>query len=575
MVVTRPRSQGETLCEMIEKAGGHALHFPALEIEPLPLDQFSEKFSSLSQFDWLIFLSPNAVRFSIDGLKKILPNFPGNLKVAVIGPGTAARLKEAGIKVGAIPVDDYRTEGLLVLPFFKDVKNKKIALIKGTGGRDLLAKTLKERGALVTEIAVYERRLPKSDIYAAQTIDFSSVDAMVATSTESLSNLETLIDENNKAYLHAVKLVVISERIKSYAKELGYQQIFLSNNASDDCLMQVLKGLCMEEVQNKAVISNPKNSRNTFPWLGLGFAFSTIAVIILFGLFFYAIVRGSDLSQQLVKTVSQLQIRVDETQTNLETIKKEHTQANENFEKSITALQQTLSSNPNTWHVNETQFYVNLADSQLRFENNVTAAIQLLQLADQSIKNLSDPTLDNIRRALAQDIAALQAVPLVDVTGIYMRLAALNNQIDQLPTMNQAAENQSATTAVDSKAPWWKKGLTDSFNALEKIVVIRYNNSNMPPLVTPTQKEFLIQNMHALVEKTMWALLHRQPEIYKESLAQTIQWSHLFFMSNSPLTQSFVTNLNQLQEIVIDPKLPSLTLSQQALHDYFASGGKS
>lgn len=312
-----------------------------------------------------------------------------------------------------------------------------------------------------------------------------------------------------------------------------------------------------------------------FPWLGLGFAFSTIAVIVLFGLFYYAVVRGSELSQQLARQVSHLQNRADDLEVHLDSLKKDSLETDDSLKQSIATLQQTLGSNPNTWRVMEAQFYVDLANTKLQFENNIPSAIELLKLADKTIQDLSDPALDGVRRALAQNTATLEAVPAIDVTGIYMRLSAINDQIDQLPLPIQVENNAITPVSTDANEPWWKKGLHESMTLLGKIVIVRYNTSNTPPLVTPSERDFLFQNVHAAIEKSMWALLHHQPDIYRASLQQAIKWINQFYMANAPVTQSVLTNLDQLEQMNIAPTIPDINASTQAFHDYFANGGKA
>lgn len=244
ILVTRPKPQGKELCDIIQAAGGEPIYFPTIEIVPLRDPDFKNQIAGLDQFDWLIFISPQAVMQSVKEIQRAYPTFPSTIKIAAIGLGTAAKLREENFPVDACPIEDWSTEGLLALADFQSCEEKEIAVIKGLGGRDLLVDSLRARGALVTEILAYQRILPKAETGIIEPyLKDKTLDAVIVTSNESLENLETLIDKKYHAYLHTVPLVVMSERIQLHALALGFKKISVTKNASHEAILQVLKGL--------------------------------------------------------------------------------------------------------------------------------------------------------------------------------------------------------------------------------------------------------------------------------------------------------------------------------------------
>ena len=241
VLVTRPKPQGEILCHHIREAGGEAIYFPTVTIQPVE-DQmrFKQHIAALNQNDWVIFISPQAVYQSAAAIFAAWPSFPSRLKVAAIGPGTAKALQENNIPVTIFPKTDWRSEGLLDLEAFQKINDRQIALITGGKGRYFLSETIRAQGAIVTEIVAYVRSLPKLTFRVDASFDWHDrVHVMVCTSNEILQNLITLLAKPTFDFYH-IPLIVVSERMLKFANKLGFIHIFLATNASHDAIMAVL-----------------------------------------------------------------------------------------------------------------------------------------------------------------------------------------------------------------------------------------------------------------------------------------------------------------------------------------------
>lgn len=242
VLVTRPKPQGELLCEKIREAGGNPVYLPTLEIIPFQDElAFEKQVATLDQFDWVFFISPQSVLQSATVIYKYWSQFPSQLKVAAIGAGTALALQEAHLPVSLFPQQDWRTEGLLALPELQFLEGKKIAIICGLGGRELLADVLIERGAVVTRMIAYQRVLPQINMNQYIHLFHSrSIDIIVSTSNESLRNLLTLVGKESWLDLFSIPLMVVSERIASYARELGFKKIVMAGDASHNGILECL-----------------------------------------------------------------------------------------------------------------------------------------------------------------------------------------------------------------------------------------------------------------------------------------------------------------------------------------------
>src|SRR5205823_2364089 len=112
------------------------------------------------------------------------------------------------------PEEHWNSEGLLALPEFQNIQGKKIALIRGENGRELLADTLQQRGATVTHIVTYRRTLPDLDPAPyKQLLREAKIDIIVTTSKEGVQHLYELMGP----LVTKVPLLVISASMQPLA----------------------------------------------------------------------------------------------------------------------------------------------------------------------------------------------------------------------------------------------------------------------------------------------------------------------------------------------------------------------
>jgi uroporphyrinogen-III synthase len=249
VLVTRPKPQGEELCGLIQQAHGQPIFFPTLEICPTEnKTDLAKKIKKLDQFDWLIFVSAHAVLHSAALIHSIWPVLPQHIKIAAIGESTAKMLKTMGLPVHISPKTNWNSEGLLALAEFQRVAGKKIALVRGEGGRELLSHLLIARGAILTDMVAYRRRLPVLDVALySYLIRTHQINVVISTSGESLQNLKTLFKEHCWDDLCKIPLVVISQRLESLAIKLGFTTCLLAKNATHHAIIEIL-------LQNKEIL---------------------------------------------------------------------------------------------------------------------------------------------------------------------------------------------------------------------------------------------------------------------------------------------------------------------------------
>jgi uroporphyrinogen-III synthase len=241
VVITRPVHQGEALKSRLETKGASVLHFPTIEILPATRGAELEScFQRLESYHYAIFISPNAVDYAADFVD--FGGLPPKLKLAAIGPGTARALEAHGRKPDMLPRDGASSEALLKLKALNAVDKKRVLIVRGQGGRELLAETLEERGAEVDYAEVYRRAVPRIDhSELGGWFRQGKVDVIAVTSREALLNLDRMLSPALTPYLRAAQLLVSSARVIKLAGALGVRRRpVVAADASDRALVHAL-----------------------------------------------------------------------------------------------------------------------------------------------------------------------------------------------------------------------------------------------------------------------------------------------------------------------------------------------
>ena len=237
IAITRPIDQAKKLSALVIEAGGTPILFPLIAITPLnDYNQFEAVINQIETYDWAIFISSNAVQNGMPRLVKA--SIPKNINFAAIGPVTASELESFGIKHVLIPNSRFDSESLLTLPEMTDVTGKKILIFRGVGGRDVLAETLKARGAQVTFAECYQRINPQTNCaLLANLYREKKLHGIVVTSSEAMRHLLDLA--GNADWLNNVTLFVNHARIAELPKQLGLK-VVVANAAGDESMLSKL-----------------------------------------------------------------------------------------------------------------------------------------------------------------------------------------------------------------------------------------------------------------------------------------------------------------------------------------------
>jgi uroporphyrinogen-III synthase len=236
ILVLRPVDQAAETLDRFQQQGWQVYHLPAMEIIAANVQDNVEIFSRLETFDWIIFVSQNAVIHFRQQVKHLPAKMP---RIATLGKATTRAAEQAGFTVSLQPDRHFSSEGLLENPLFQQVNNQQILIVRGNGGREMIAQQLAKRGACVSYVEVYERRLPDIDT-AWLTDRWEQINVVVATASQLLDNLVTLTGLTLGSRLYQTPVVVISVRMQQHAMTLGFQKIWLAEGPSNDQMITTI-----------------------------------------------------------------------------------------------------------------------------------------------------------------------------------------------------------------------------------------------------------------------------------------------------------------------------------------------
>jgi uroporphyrinogen-III synthase len=209
VLVTRPRRQAEELVTAVQALGGRAVEFPVIEPRPRSEEDISADVAALARPDIAIFVSANAARLGLQ--------HAGSARLAAIGPATASVLEQSGRTVDIRSSRGYNSERLLETAALQSVEGKVVRIIRGDGGRELLAKVLRDRGATVEYLAVYTREVPRyseTEINAIAELWLGGlIDVVTVMSVETLINLVELLPRSCREALASTPLVTPATRV--------------------------------------------------------------------------------------------------------------------------------------------------------------------------------------------------------------------------------------------------------------------------------------------------------------------------------------------------------------------------
>ncbi len=241
VLVLRAEGQQSELCQLLTRRGAEPVPVPLLGFEP-PEDReaLARALATLDRFDWLVFSSANAVRFSAPHLEHPIRT---GLRVACIGPATAEAARAAGLAVHAVPRGRSLPEELAQeMEAYAPLRATRALFPHAQRAREDLPRALERRGVRVECVEAYRSFVPAGAGEALRAAIKEGLDAILLTSPSTVDHLGTLLGERELRELaDGLTLACIGPSTAGHLCEHGIQPEVVCERQTDVALVEALE----------------------------------------------------------------------------------------------------------------------------------------------------------------------------------------------------------------------------------------------------------------------------------------------------------------------------------------------
>ncbi len=625
-LVTRPAAQAEHLAGLIRAAGGQAIILPMIEIAateaPAALDS---ALARLEEFDFAVFVSTNAIA---EVGRKLPDVWPANVVAAVVGPASAEAARELGIGGVIEPTERFDSEGLLARPELADMKNKKVVVFRGNGGRELIVEELSARGAIVEVVEAYRRLPPKVTAAELEAALSDGCDGIIVTSSESVRNLYQISNDHTRPQLCAALTFAPHSKVADTARDCGAGRVVLTA-AGDAGIVATLEeffaapdietavsgpdlppvtlpapALSIDKVSNtdtsatdsphsyapppprfdkpadeaKAQPTADKLSRRR---VQLPLYVAAGAVVLSAGLSVWHHRNQTDLRLETGTQLNQVRKSIADGQATAGM----HENRERALEARIAALESRLAESQSQQVALEAMYRdltgdredavladaeqtLQLANQQLQLAGNVSLALTALYGLDERLQGFGKPNFIALRKALAHDIDALRRLPYVDTVGLAAKIDTLAGTIDALPLqIDLRSDGGEPPSSIAADASFWQRLKADVARELHQIIKIRHMDKPDAMLMTPEQNFSLRQHVKLRLLNARVALLQRDETSYQADIKAAERYLKQFFDGRAQSTQATLAGIKTLRETKLVVEYPNLADSLAAVRD--------
>jgi uroporphyrin-3 C-methyltransferase len=215
-----------------------------------------------------------------------------------------------------------------------------------------------------------------------------------------------------------------------------------------------------------------------------------------------------------------------------------------------------------------------MANQRVLMEQDASSALQLLQSADEIIRETDGLMAHRLREALAHDIVALKAVSSPDTQGIYLELSAL---VSQVPLLGRTLPAYQAPSSATDQSPAPSGFLVRILGLIRHagtkiahLVDFRRDESVIKPILPPKEEYFLRQNLVLKLQIAQMALLERNQSVFQSALGEAQIWVSGSFDGKNPGTVAMVKSIRRLSASQVAVDLPDIASSLKAARSQLA-----
>jgi len=240
------------------------------------------------------------------------------------------------------------------------------------------------------------------------------------------------------------------------------------------------------------------------------------------------------------------------------------------LERRIEELQGGRVDARESWLREQAEYYLVLANTELRLGGRIGNALEALELADSILRTLGDPGLGNVRRAVADELQALRALEPADIEGIVLALGNLGDEAGTLPMRDQAPDNFVGAGDDESGEAGLSRLWSQTRGAVTSIVRVERQDGPVAQLLTEAERRVVRRQFALELQLARVAALEGRGADFRTSLAQADAILERDFHLEAQRVVAARELLARLQRIELEPQLPDISDSLRLLRN--ASG---
>lgn len=238
------------------------------------------------------------------------------------------------------------------------------------------------------------------------------------------------------------------------------------------------------------------------------------------------------------------------------------------LEGSVASLAGVSEGARDAWVVAESEYYMQIANAQLQLANNPHLAALALRMADERIVQLADPRLTDVRRALSDELAALDVMEKPDIEGATLTLASLARVVESLPLASEALADDEADEGVDPELSGAGRAWESVKNAMSGLVKVTPRDQAKLVALTPDAEYFLRSNLALQLQSARLALLRGEQAIFEQSLDDTTALLHDYFDLGSAQVAATLQTIAEVRGHVFAAEVPDISESLRLLRQF-------
>jgi uncharacterized protein HemX len=238
------------------------------------------------------------------------------------------------------------------------------------------------------------------------------------------------------------------------------------------------------------------------------------------------------------------------------------------LESSMASLAGVSTSARDTWLLAEAEYYLQIANAQLQLANNPELASMALSMADERVMQIADPALTDVRRAIADESAALDVMEKPDIAGATLTLASLARVVESLPLARAAGADDLETESFDAEQSGVRRAWAAVKSTAAGLVKVTPPEQDKLVMLTPDGESFLRNNIALQLQSARLALLRGEQAVFDQALDDVSALLDDYFDADSAQVASARATLEEIRGSVFTTSVPDISSSLRLLRQY-------